>query len=259
MATIPEKINPICSSSYLLDERFCLGNSLQFINFNAKNLSNNLAFLEKVGQGWNQIYSMFAANSTQWLQTVSNIKRFSPDWISVTNTVESLSANWTKEIILHYPTMILESNWNNNFPKTDTLNTWLNSTLPLSYTKGQKATIYVTLRENSPFTFSFDQSYRESCTPTGGGGSLNCIACPKPSRGCNWQGKCYNAMTKCTTVVNGGPIPLNCTGFGGRNLRIAVSRSGVDTHVVRTVELKLIRDFVAPLSNILQWKIISEQ
>ena len=39
------KINQTCSNTYLIDERMCLGNSLDYINFNVASLVQNLDYL----------------------------------------------------------------------------------------------------------------------------------------------------------------------------------------------------------------------
>lgn len=256
MANIPKKINPTCSNSYLLDERLCIGDSLPYINFNVNRLSNNLNFLESVGQKWNQIFSVFSLNSSQWIQTVNNISTFSSDWIDVSNTVEALSGTWFKQFILHYPTMININTWYgySQSDKENLINNWLDINLLIKdYNVGQKITMYITLQEQFSFSFSFNRNYFESCTPNGGGGLLSCTACGVPNRGCNWQGVCYNAYTKCSIVrVDGGPVQLSCTGRGGRTLTVATSRPSTDTHVARIVEVNLTRS-----AN--KWNIVSEK
>lgn len=238
------KINQTCSNTYLIDERMCLGNSLAYINYNVSNLAKNLDYLEFVGKKWNNIFSIFATNSSNWIGSTNNVLEFNSRWTDAYNTVNSLSSTWSKEFTIHYPKMIEINTWysytTNN--KTNILTPWLNFNFPLKdYTDGQLMSVYVQLYRIYNFQFQFYRSYQETCTPNGGGGQVSCYGCgnAKRSQGCNWAGRCFNAYDYCSQSYSSASAPLTCNGIGGRQLAIGKNISGSDQHVARIIRLSM--------------------
>jgi hypothetical protein len=244
MATIPGKINISCSNTYLIDERQCLGTSFNYINYNYASLSAGLIFLERTGQSWNRIFSVFAANSSKWVTTTDNVLKYTADWTTAYNTVSSLSANWTKDFTVYYPRMLEINTWYgySDSQKSNIIIPWMNVNFPIrDYIDGQKSSLYINLYADFNFTYSFFRSLNEPCTPNGGGGSISCTGCAKPSIGCNWNGRCFNGMDYCSTRSVGANASIACAGQNGRTLQIGLARSSVDRHVARIIRVGLLK------------------
>ena len=239
------KINQTCSNTYLIDERMCLGNSLDYINFNVASLAQNLDYLEFVGKKWNNIFSIFATNSSDWIDSTNNVLQFASNWTSAYNTVNSLSSTWSKEFTVYYPRMIEINTWYSysTINKTDLLTPWLNFNFPLkNYSDNQLMSIYIQLYTVYNFQFTFNRSYQETCTPNGGGGSVSCYGCGAVgvgNQGCNWNGRCFNAYQYCSQTPTFATIPLTCSGSGKRTLKIGKTVNGQDQHVARIIRIAM--------------------
>lgn len=236
-----KKTNPTCSNIFLIDQNLCLGNTLNTINYNFSSLQISLSGLERYNNDWYNLYTIFSSYSAKWIRTATNIQTFSAKWIDTTTTVNSLSSRWGKSFTLYYPTMININTWNSysTSVKNSVIVTWLNNFFKASeYASDQIVEVVVYLNQNQQFSFRFNRSYNESCTPNGGGIVVTCTGCPLPSRGCNRKGRgCFNAFTECRRSIS-GRASFSCTGTGGRRLTVGMVRTATDKNIARTVVLK---------------------
>jgi hypothetical protein len=204
-----EKITPTCSNVYLIDQRYCLKDSLDIINYNFLTLSESISSLYIQQNNWYDIYTLVSQYSARWLTTASNVKQFSAAWIDLSTTVSKLSSSWNKHIQLYYPQMIDLTVWyaKTSPQKISLIKNWLDVNFnPVYYTDDQVVNVLKYLNQEKTFSFQFNRSFYEPCTPNGGGASLSCNSCPRPHHGCNHHGgaagygACDNAFTHC-----GGP------------------------------------------------------
>lgn len=236
-----KKTNPSCSNIFLIDQNLCLGNTLKTINYNFSSLQISLSSLERYNNDWYNLYTIFSTFSARWIRTATNIQTFSAKWIDTTTTVNSLSSRWGKSFTLYYPTMINIDLWNSysTSEKNSIIRGWLNNFFrPSDYALDQIVEIVVYLNQNQQFSFTFNRSYEEKCTPNGGGIVVRCTGCALPYRGCNRKGRgCFNAFTECGRTIT-GQASVSCTGTGGRKLTVGIVRTAVDKNIARTVVLK---------------------
>ena len=241
------KIDNTCSNIFLIDEGLCLANTLNLMNYNVASLSNAVFNISKYDHSWFNMYTIFTAYSAKWLQTATNMQDFSASWIKMSTTVSILSSDWIKEYTLYYPNVIDINTWYGSDQTPSILN-WINnvynsSTLPT--VNGQVISVVIYLSQNQPFSFRFNRSYNEPCTPNQGGGNVQCNGCSKPFQGCNHHGgnagvgPCTNLYDACS-VSNGGPsyASVSCDGTGSKTLNIGLNRSSVDSNIARTIHLK---------------------
>lgn len=248
--SLPTKSDETCSNAFLLDENLCLNTSLGVINYNVQHLSGGLTFLNDYGQQWNNLFTIFANNSARWIISSTNLKTLSAKWVDTYKTVNALSANWCKEFSLYLPTMINLNYWN-SISFNDQLNIgqqWLNLNFPpRQMANGQEVSLYVYLFEEKPFSFSFQRSLYEPCTPNGGGATVSCGQCPTPFRGCNHHGgragwgPCDNAYDYCTKVTTGaGTLEFSCEGQGAKTLSIGLTQNYVENYTAGVQRIRYI-------------------
>jgi hypothetical protein len=241
--SIPEKTNLECSAVYLLDENFCLKNSVDVINNNFYSLSCKLVEIETAGAVWNQIYTKFQATSSQWLASSSHLQEYSDLWSGAYTCVKSLSATWNTEFSVYYPQIIDLT----TFTSTDgSLNTstflpWLNKNFPASrYSLNQCVSLYFNISQIRPYVWTFYRSFYEPCQVAGSGINLHCADCYdiqgiRLHRGCNHHGgragvkACDNAYDYCTHVNAGAASVAGCPTYGSKKLEISYRLTSTDT------------------------------
>jgi hypothetical protein len=243
-----EKITPTCSNVYLIDQRYCLKDSLDIINYNFLTLSESISSLYIQQNNWYDIYTLVSQYSARWLTTASNVKQFSAAWIDLSTTVSKLSSSWNKHIQLYYPQMIDFTVWysKTSIQQISLIKNWLDVNFnPIYYTDDQMVNVLIYLNQETSFSFKFNRSLYEPCIPNGGGGSLSCSGCPKPSRGCNHHGglagygPCTNAYDKCTIINSSATsVPVACQGGGSKQLSIGLKRDVIEKTTCRTINMK---------------------
>ena len=210
-----KKTTPTCSNIYLLDDTLCLSNTLGTINYNVSSLSIAISDVTRYNTSWSNLYTIFTTYSSKWIKTATNIQAFSAVWLNTATTVSTLSSRWNKLYTLYYPKMI-------------DINDWIS---------------LGTTAQNKAFSFRFNRSFYEPCTPTGGGLSISCNGCSRPSRGCNHHGgragwgPCTNAYDGCSVSRTAGAVSVSCTGSGAKNLSIGLVRNASDRNTARTVKV----------------------
>jgi hypothetical protein len=242
-----KKTTPTCSNIYLIDENLCLANALGIINYNIASLSSAISDVSRYNSTWLAFNTIFTAYSSKWIETATNIQSFSAMWIGAATTVSTLSSNWNKLYTLYYPKMININDWEDlsNTDKNNLLITWLNRNFnPKKYNLNQLVDVVVYLNQNKPFSFRFNRSLYEPCTPTGGGLSVSCNGCgQKPWRGCNHHGgkagygPCTNAYDACSIKRSANTVSVSCTGSGQKTLKIGLNRNAIEKITARTVEI----------------------
>jgi hypothetical protein len=242
-----KKTTPTCSNVYLIDENLCLSNSLKTINYNVSSLSSSIVDVTRYYTSWINLYTVFTTYSAKWIKTATNIQSFSATWLDTATTISSLSSIWGKPFTVYYPKMIDIVYWN-SITKTNqnqTLINWLNVNFNPQITNlNQIIDVVVYFYQYQPFTFSFNRSLYEPCTPTGGGLSISCHGCGRPYRGCNHhggragKGPCTNAYAACGVSTSVQAVSISCTGTGAKLLNVGLSRSGVDKNVARTSTIR---------------------
>lgn len=246
-----EKFTPTCSNIYLIDENLCLGNSLDTINWNFSSLELSLSGLERYIDDWFNLYTTFIEYSAKWIDAATNIRSFSAKWVSMTNSVNTLSSYWDNVFTVFYPTIQIIGNWYSKSTEQQNklVSDWLFFNFPpINYNSNQVIDVIVYLQETVPFTFLFNRSFDEPCTPTVGTIALSCTPCRLPYQPCNHHGgkagygKCTNAYQDCVKKNGirsqyGTPQYRACSGSGGKLLKIGFEKTSNDTHVARTVKI----------------------
>ena len=241
-----KKTTPTCSNIYLLDDTLCLSNTLGTINYNVSSLSIAISDVTRYNTSWSNLYTIFTTYSSKWIKTATNIQAFSAVWLNTATTVSTLSSRWNKLYTLYYPKMIDINDWISlgTTTQNNRLITWLNTNFnPKQYNLNQLVDVVVYLNQNQTFSFRFNRSFYEPCTPTGGGLSISCNGCPRPSRGCNHHGgaagwgPCTNAYDGCSVSRTAGAVSVSCTGSGAKNLSIGLVRNASDRNTARTIRV----------------------
>jgi hypothetical protein len=231
----------------LIDENLCLSNSLKTINYNVSSLSSSIVDIKRYYSSWINLYTIFTTYSSKWIRTATNIQSFSATWLNTATTISSLSSTWNKPYTIYYSKMIDIAYWNSltKLTQNQTIINWLNINFsPQKNNLNQIIDVVIYFTQQQPFTFSFNRSFYEPCTPTGGGLTISCGTCPRPSRGCNHHGgragygPCTNAYNGCGVSPEVQPVSVSCTGAGEKMLNIGLSRSGVDRNVARTTTIR---------------------
>ena len=172
VVSLPTKTDSDCSIIHLIDENFCIKNSLDIINFNCSSLSGKLVELENNCAIWNQIYSNFLANSSMWLIGSTNLQQYNKEWSSAYSTVATLSANWLQEFSIYYPQTLLLDSWYgisgqtkiSTSYSTEVLPNWLKTNFPnQNYANNQIINLFINLHHYQPFSFTFSRIYKETC------------------------------------------------------------------------------------------------
>jgi hypothetical protein len=246
MATF-EKQNKACSNIYLLDERLCIGKSLDTINANFSALDISINELSVYNDQWNDLYTLTISQSAKWYQAAANIDEYGAQWLNTCLLVQTLSSNWNKPIALYYNKMIEINSW---YSKTNTeqdnlILPWLNTNFNPKNYLDQIIEVNIYLKESSELGFTFYRTYNENCSPNGGGGSVSCTGCPRPHRGCNHHGgragygPCTNAYAACgASIATTGAKSAACVGSGAKQLSIGLERSATEINTATTVKIR---------------------
>jgi hypothetical protein len=273
MSTKLLKSDPTCSNIQLIDENACLGDSLSIINSNVTNLSSGLDNLTSHVSQWNNILSLFYANSATMVETMLNIQSINDAYVSPYTTIQLLSSQWnTKIFSIYYPEFyelitFLSNVGTSNDYKNNVLS-WLNVNFPpSSFADGQIINVFVNLYYTNHFIFSYQGNYIESCSPnyhgdavltcTGAGADTRHGGCNHDAGGRHW---CDNAYSYCndtmisdvetytcqgtptitydwTTVDNdpNGNYSPSSNNVAAGNLNISYDRNGNDTFLARII------------------------
>jgi hypothetical protein len=223
MATTLKKTDTTCSSIQLIDSNVCLGDSLPIINKNITALSSNLEQLSVNLTEWDKILTTFNPISSIMLQTMYNIQTINNTVLSPHAIVQSLSASWgNKQFSLYYPKIYEIGGF---YSDTSTYNTeilnWLKYNFPESYfVEGQIVNVFINLNYTNVFTFKYDASYYENCSPTlhsdatiscdGAGGDTRSAGC---NHVVNGRRVCDNPYKYCTSTKTIDTETYTCQGY----------------------------------------------
>lgn len=229
--TLFNKTTPTCSNAILIDQTFCLSNSLQYINNNFHTLSSAIGSIEDAGQYFNQIYTLFSESSSAWLQAYGNVKTNAAKWNADYNLVNSLSASWANEFAIYYNYMYEFQDWlvtSATYINNDIIY-WMNLNFPTgNFAPQQIISVYVNLYENFQFDLTdFQASYYHDCHVPVSGTASGCNKdCPVPggANNCNHHGgaaktgPCDNYLLHCGTATAPQSKPYQCTPDSGAGL-----------------------------------------
>jgi hypothetical protein len=268
-----------CSLVYLIDENFCLGDSLQIINNNVESLSASLLTLENESQIWNEIYSFFSTNTSSWFSNAEIIPFYNELWMNTYSLVQKLSASWNKMFTMYYPTVLSYDEWYGikTTPKWSLYNssvipTWLKGILPpRDFLPGQEVNVFIYLYWTESFSIDYTGAYGEPCLPytLDPQNNFNTVEiqcpglCPQvQGAGCNgasartyyengvqlyFPGGCTsNVLIGCDKNSGGAKAFFTCSSSGGTTLSLRHTFTDTDTFITRIVQLKY-------RSNGLEW------
>jgi hypothetical protein len=162
-----EKINKSCSDVFLIDESLCLSDSLGVIDTNFTNLSTQIINLEKYYNTFQNFYSFFEKNSSNYFNTLTYLKQFSANWDSAFDMVMRNKDKWSSSpIFLVYPNLIEFNDWYLYNPNVrDNIVHWLELYFPnIEYAENQLIKISLNLTKAETFNFNFKKSYDENCS-----------------------------------------------------------------------------------------------
>jgi hypothetical protein len=246
--TIFQKTTPTCSNAYLIDEHFCLGNSLDLINSNFTNLSSAIHSIENFGNYFNNIYTVFTQHSSNWLEATNNVLLNNVKWNNDYATVNSLSGNWANEFAVYYNLMYEFQNWvttSAHYIQNDILN-WLNLNFPATnFSDNQIVSVYTNVYEVYQFDLTnFQASYFHDCHVVGppnypaSGTVAGCFTdCPTPGgpANCNHHGgaagksSCDNYLLHCGKSTPVQHAPYTCIPDSGAGV-ITIPNNGTPYH-----------------------------
>lgn len=245
-----------CSVVYLIDEDLCLGNSYEIINTNFDNLSSSQENLSTYSDSWYGLYTIFSANSSKWLNALYNITTLSAQWESAYATKESYKKYWDLPIYLVYPD-ILEyfSYYANTASYENIFKSWITQKFPPNqYIMNQKIDISINLYIIKSFSYSFDRSHTEYCTPATGDSTAN-VCCGGCGRGdmalCNFypgdQTHEHHTQKQCHPICSDGACAIttdtHCESYTchtyspPQTLYLNYSASFSDRYVTRIISL----------------------
>jgi hypothetical protein len=129
--------------------------------------------------------------------------------------------------------------------KISLIKNWLDVNFnPVYYTDDQVVNVLIYLNQEKTFSFKFNRSFYEPCTPNGGGASLSCNSCPRPHHGCNHHGgaagygPCTNAYDDCSLIGStGSALAVACQGGGSKQLTVGLNRTGTEKTTCRTINM----------------------
>lgn len=246
-----EKTDKTCNNIYLIDERLCLSDSFNILNFNFNTLSANTDVLMDFSNQFNNLYTYFAQNSADWSVGSANTVGRKSAYNSMYSCVKSNSSKWIKEFSVIYP-YILEINdyYANVVSYKENIKDWLLLNFsPQNYSISQEVMVYVNLYQIDTFTFSFSGKYEEKCIPVKPPKQVCCSGnqCGELHRGCNiteGSGKnqrhyCINAYSVCARSINTACSTGTCPSNGGKVLNLLqVSNTYSDTYTARCFKFK---------------------
>ena len=258
--TIFNKTTPTCSNAFLIDQTFCLSNSLQYINSNFNTLSSAIESIEDSGDYFNSVYTVFANSSSAWLGAFNNVKTYASRWNNDYNLVNSLSSGWANEFAIYYNKMYEIQDWiqtSATYISHDVIN-WINLNFPVNnFAPQQVISVYVNVYENFEFDLTdFQAYYYNDCHLTGAGASGTATGCttdcpvPGGSNNCNHHGgaagygNCDNYLLHCGTSTAPQTKTYQCTPDSGAGTIIIpanktpYSQIETDTFTARAIKLR---------------------
>lgn len=242
-----QKTNPSCSNVYLLDERLCVGNSLDTINTNFSNLFDAVSSIKNFNNSWDNLYTLAVAQSANWYRAAANIETYGKQWLDTCLVVQSLSSTWSRHFSVFYNKMIEDSDWYSltDTQQDDLIMPWLNTHFdPSRGFLRQTINVVIYLKNTKSVSMNFDSAYQETCSPNGGGGVITCGGCPRPHRGCNHHGgragygPCTNAYAACGASTTAGSVSHSCVGRGGRTLSLTTGAAAPENVTSRVIEIE---------------------
>lgn len=251
MANQLEKTDKTCNNIYLIDERLCLSDSYNLINFNFDTLSANSLILMEYANQFNELYTYFTKNSSDWYVGAVNTNSKSHLYNGSYTCVNTMSSSWNKKFNLIYPFILeIDDYYSNQSAYLVDIKNWLLLNFPpVQYAINQQVSIYVNLYQIDTFTFSFSGSYEEKCTPMPPPKQVCCSGdqCAELQRGCNiteGSGKnkrhyCINAYSICGKSVNKSCSTAACPSSGSKKLNLLqISNTYNDTYTARCIMFK---------------------
>jgi hypothetical protein len=211
------KTDQVCSNAFLVDEKLCLSDSINILNYNFNTLSASIDQLTIYADQMNNLYNLFTANSANWNTGSVNTNENTDYYDSMYANLTELSATYNKEFAVFYPYMIEIQDWYDNVSDYETdITAWLDLNFsPTGFAENQFINVYVNLYQVDTFTFSFSGQYNERCVIKSPPVQVCCSggSCPSKNQGCNytWNGqkRCGNAYAVC------GQYYVNNCGYGG--------------------------------------------
>jgi hypothetical protein len=241
------KTDQVCGNAFLVDEKLCLSDSFDILNYNFNSLSAAIDQLTVYSNQMNNLYNLFTANSGSWNTGAVNTNENSAFYDSMYVNLTQLSATYNKEFAVFYPYMIEIQDWYDNVSDYENdINDWLDLNFATNdFAHNQFINVYVNLYQVDTFTFSFSGQYNERCIVKAPPVQVCCSggSCPAKNQGCNYkvgrQRRCGNAYDVC------GQYYVNNCGYGGcpsLNARLLqlynVSAAFNDNYTARCLYLK---------------------
>jgi hypothetical protein len=196
-----DKINKTCSNVYLIDQDFCLSESLSVINLNFNNLKTQYDFILKYADEFESFYNLFLANSSVYFDTLTQLNQFSALWDSANLTISQNYQNWNNSpIYLLYPNLINFDFWyDNNNIAINQIKNWIEKNFPAAdFYDDQKINISINLIRDQETNFNFEKSYYEDCHMYG----IKTENCEKCTQGiktcCNTDDLCIDQIEQTT-------------------------------------------------------------
>lgn len=211
------KTDQVCGNAFLIDEKLCLSDSFDILNYNFNSLSAAIDQLTVYADQMNHLYNLFTANSANWNTGAVNTNENSAFYDSMYTNLTELSSTYNKEFTVFYPYMVEIYDWYDNTSDYENdIKDWLNVNFPTNdFAENQFLNVYVNLYQVDTFTFSFSGQYNERCIIAAPPVQVCCSggSCPSLNRGCNYkhngQKRCGNAYDVC------GQYYVNNCGNGG--------------------------------------------
>jgi hypothetical protein len=242
-----EKIDQGCSNAYLIDERLCLADSFDVLNYNFISLSAVIDQLTVQANQMNTLYNLFAANSGNWNTGAVNTNENSELYDSMYLNLTQLSATYNKEFAVFYPHMVEINDWYSNVSDYENdIKDWLGINFPtINFAENQLINVYVNLYQIDTFTFSFSGQYNERCVVESPPVRVCCSgnSCPSLSRGCNYkhngQKRCGNAYDVCGQSISNSCGNGGCPSYNAKMLNLYnVSAAFNDNFTARALFIK---------------------
>lgn len=242
-----QKTDQACSNAYLVDERLCLSDSFDILNYNFVSLSAAINDLTVYANEMNHLYNLFAANSGTWNTGSVNTNENSEKYDSMYVNLNTLSATYTKEFAVFYPYMVEIYDWYANVSDYENdIKDWLNVNFSTSdFAENQFINVYVNLYQIDTFTFSFSGRYNEKCIIQAPPVRVCCSgnSCPSLNRGCNYRHngrkRCGNAYDVCGQTINNACGNGGCPSYNAKILNLYnVSAEFNDNFTARCLYLR---------------------
>ena len=241
------KTDQVCSNSFLIDEKLCLSDSFDIINYNFNSLSAAIDHLTVYANQMNNLYNLFAANSASWntgsVNTNENTHLYDSMYVNVTQ----LSSTYNKEFAVFYPSMIEIYDWYANITDYENdIKDWLGLNFPTTdFAENQFVNVYINLYQTDTFTFSFSGQYNERCIVMAPQAGVCCSggSCAEFHHGCNFthngRKQCGNAYITCGQSITDSCVKGGCPSLNAKLLKLYnVSAEFNDTFTARCLYLR---------------------